>query len=146
MKHSLVGFMFLFCKSPGWNHRNSFEKTLFSRKYFVWNWNIWNLYTFIKVPVWIIRNHVKHTFRPKIFGLKLEYLNYKSPGWNHRKLRERHFSAENIWFEFRILEIGIFHIHVVALARAHPPIPYIPPFLDIDENVAIYATCTQHVL
>lgn len=89
---------------------------------------------------------MKHTFQPKIFRLKLEYLNYKSPGWNHRKLRERHFSAENIRFEFRILEIGIFHIHVVALARAHPPIPYIPPILDIDENVAIYATCTQHVL
>jgi hypothetical protein len=69
---------------------------------------------------------VKHTFQPKIFRLKLEYLIIKVLVGTIGKHMKRHFSAENISFE-----IGIFHIHVVALALAHPPIPYIPPFLDI---------------
>jgi hypothetical protein len=89
MNNSLVGFMFLFHKSPGWNHRISYEKTLFGRKYFVWNWNIWNLYTFIKVPVWIIGKHMKRHFSAENISFEIGIFNYKSPGWNHRKTFEK---------------------------------------------------------
>ena len=69
MKHSLIGFMFLFCKSPGWNHQKSCE-THFSAE------NI--SFEIIKVPVWIIGKHVKHTFQPKIFRLNFEFFWLKS--------------------------------------------------------------------
>jgi hypothetical protein len=138
MNNSLVGFMFLFHKSPSWNHRNSFEKTLFSRKYSVWNWNI-----FIKVPVGTIGNYVKHTFQPKIFRLKLEYLIIKVLVGTIGKHSKRHFSAENISFE-----IGIFHIHVVALARISTHSVHTPIFghcVKCCHLRNMYATCPINV-
>ena len=89
---------------------------------------------------------MKHTFQPKIFRLKFRYLIIKVLVGTIGKHSKRHFSAENIRFEFGILEFGIFHIHVVALAHPSTHSVHTPPILDIDENVAIYATCTQHVL
>jgi len=69
------------------------------------------MFLFIKVPVGTIGIHSKRHFSAENISFEIRNsefeilnFNYKSPGWNHRKLCETHFSAENISFE-----IGIFN-------------------------------------
>jgi hypothetical protein len=93
---------------------------------------------FVKVLVGTIGFHVKRHFSVENIPFKTSFfLNYKSPGWNHRISCETDFSVENISFEIRIFLIKVL---VHPSATIHPFRTY-PHFWTLMKMLPF----TQHV-